>query len=148
MKTHNMKITIPLLIAITLSAVLSCKKSDPTTEDIQNQISRKFQSSTWKVRNVQRDGVDVTSDYSGFMLNIGSGTYTTVNGSLAWPASGTWAFKSQSTTQVIRDGSIPVDFVFDDPNKSLTLTFTITQSTYTNGRTSALQGGYIFSLVP
>lgn len=123
------------------------KHNGPTTEDIQKQTSQKLQAATWKVKTVLRDGVDVTTDYTNFTLTIAASTYTTTNGSLAWPASGTWAFQNQSTTQVIRDGSLPVDFVLSTDATSLSLTFTIATSTYIGGRTNGLKGNYEFDLI-
>ena len=120
---------------------------DPTPDDIQQQTSKKLQAATWKAKTVLRDGVDVTAGYTNFTLTIAANTYTTTNGGLTWPASGTWAFHGQSTTTVIRDGVIPVDFVLSSDASSLKLNFTIETSTYTGGRENGLKGEYEFDLI-
>lgn len=142
-----MKTFVSIYIVALLLMCNCSKHHDPTPGDIQQQTSKKLQSATWKVKTVLRNDVDITQDYTNFTLTIAASTYTTTNGGLAWPASGTWAFQGQSTTTVIRDGSIPVDFVLSDDASSLKLNFTIETSTYTNGRVNGLKGVYEFDLV-
>jgi hypothetical protein len=122
------------------------KHQDITIEDIQKQTSQKLQASTWKVKTVLRDGVDITTDYANFTLTIAATTYSTTHGNLAWPPSGTWAFQGQSTTTVVRDGTIPVDFELSKDASSLKLNFTIETSTYANGKVNGLTGAYEFDL--
>lgn len=139
--------TFVSIYIVALLLMCNCNKHhDPTPDDIQQQASKKLQAATWKVKTVLRDGMDITTDYTNFTLTIAASTYTTTNGGLAWPASGTWAFQGQSTTTVIRDGSIPVDFVLADDGSSLKLNFTIESSTYTGGRENGLKGAYEFNL--
>lgn len=137
-------------VTIYLAALLlsNCNKhDDPTPADIQQQTSKKLQSAPWKVKTVLRNEVDITQDYTNFTLTISASAYATTNGGLAWPASGTWAFQGQSTTTVIRDGVIPVDFVLSSDASSLKLNFTIETSNYTGGRENGLKGAYEFDLI-
>jgi hypothetical protein len=115
-------------------------------------------SSTWKVGtsgNVTLDGVSKKTDYSGFQLVI-SGTpgatsfgYTTSGRPAlsAWPSSGTWAFGSNVTTDIVRDKGntakeLPVTYVVTENTLELTFTY--------NGageaRTNKVTGTWVFTL--
>ena len=142
-----MKTFISIYMVVVFLLMSNCSKNlDLTTAEIQQQTSNKLQAGIWKVNAVLKDGVDITADYANFTLTIGANNYTTINGGLAWPASGTWAFQGQSTTAVVRDGTTPVDFELSKDASSLKLNFTIETSTYANGRVHGLKGAYEFDL--
>jgi hypothetical protein len=141
---------IILLIAVGCIAMLiiSCSKSkDPGINDLQAQVNAKLQKQTWKTGSVTREGVDITADYTDFTLTFGKETYTTTNGSLAWPASGTWNLETGSLTKITIDGDRSVSITLSDDGKNLSLSFTIENSVYTDGRAKSLEGGYEFKLI-
>jgi len=142
-----MKTIIYIKCVLVILLINACRSHDLTTADIQQQTSNKLQAGVWKVKTALKDGVDITTDYLNFTLTIGANSYSTTNGGLAWAASGTWTFQGQSTTVVVRDGGIPVDFVLSNDASSLKLNFTIETSTYTNGRVNGLKGVYEFDLI-
>jgi hypothetical protein len=137
-----------LLAALALLIILfqiSCDP-DPTLADEQGSISKKLRASTWKPSAVSRDGVDVTTEYTSMRLTIGANTYSTTSGGLSWPAAGTWEFVSGSKTQILRDGSVIVDFELSNGAKTLTLDFEVDETVYEAGRATSLAGSYHFVL--
>jgi len=142
-----MKTIIYINMMLVIVLLNACKNHELTTEDIQQQNSTKLQAGTWKAKTVVKDNVDVSADYTNFTLTVGANIYTTTNGGLAWRPSGTWAFQGQSTTTVVRDSLVVVDFVVNDDASSLKLNFDIETSTYKNGKVNGLKGVYEFDLV-
>jgi hypothetical protein len=135
------------LVFIFLTAIgVCCKSDEPNVGDLQNQMTSKL-STTWKVSDVMRDGVDITTDYSGFTLTLGAGTYSTLNGGLSWPKNGTWSYDGDSLEKITRDGNLPISIALSTDINKLTLVFRINESTYQQGgRTKSLQGNYTFEL--
>jgi hypothetical protein len=118
-------------------------------------------SKTWKVKYVMygsgANQVDSTAHWGNFKLTI-SGTkgQTTFQYSCAgrptrsvWPASGTWSFGTDPTTQIIRDTSpndLPITYSVDASAANLQLKFTFTGTGYT--RVSNVSGDWTFDLIP
>jgi len=142
-----MKTIIYINMMLVIMLLNACKNQELTTEDIQQQNSNKLQAGTWRAKTVMKDNVDVSTDYASFTLTIGANNYTTTNGGLAWRRSGTWAFLGQSTTTVVRDSLVVVDFAFNDDASLLKLNFNVETSTYKNGKVNGLKGVYEFDLV-
>ena len=128
----------------TIMMIVTACKDKSSDDNSQGAVSKKLMSATWKATNVTRDGVNVTSDFASMTLTVAASTYSTSNGGLAWPSSGSWSFASGSSTEVVRDGAITVVISMDKNATQLSTDFVISTSTYKAGRGNSLQGQYHF----
>ncbi len=155
---HAVKV---ILIGILFSVFLAsqgCKKKDdpePSIEDKQLSLLSK----TWTFgpsSSVQLDGVDQPG-YTNFSLTIlgtpgeGGGGYS-VSGSPTpnpWPSSGTWSFGAVPETQIIRDPlstADKLDLTYSVSTTQLQITFNFSGTGYPGGRTSNVNGQWVFIL--
>src|SRR5436190_15915809 len=82
-----------IITLIGLHSLSSCDKKDPTPQQINTKL---LKSKTWQVQSVTIDDVDKTSDFTGLTLQFQKSTYTTINGGVVWPSSGTWVFDDKT----------------------------------------------------
>jgi hypothetical protein len=116
-------------------------------ETEQQSISRKLTGAAWTPTEVKRDGMDITVEYALMRLTFDANTYSTTNGSLAWPSSGTWTFREGSNTTILRDNAVIINFVLSTDAKALNMDFVIAERKYTPGRVTALEGEYHFRFI-
>ena len=135
-----------IIIGVILAQLAGCKKSDPApaTPTAQATVQAKLVSSTWKMQSVSVDGVDQTSVYKGLALNFTATSFTSTNGGVVWPASGTWSFTSTDATAIKRDDGIQVNMVVTDTTLKLTLTWT--KTTFNGGRVESVKGQNVFTM--
>jgi hypothetical protein len=129
------------ILLIGFISLQSCKKDDPgLTSD---QVKEILTANAWKLTNVTVDGVDKTTLYAGLTLSFTDTNYTTTNGGVVWPASGTWTFADATGKLITRsDGlSITVEEVIAT---SLRLRLTWAKATL-GGRVESLAGVHVFS---
>jgi hypothetical protein len=145
MKNYNINL---VFIAIALLSIGSYKKKTVTPDtptELELQLEALMNNnSSWGLTNgsVIKDGYDVTSQFSGFTLNIGEFTYTTSNGlDTAWPSSGNWEFSNNNPNKVLRSDGVLIDVTLT--NGQLTLSFTVANL---GGKTSGINGNYEFTL--
>src|SRR5689334_12022694 len=97
-----------LIIAICL-CILSfpgCKKDpEPSLSEV---ATKKLVSKGWILRSVSVDGVDKTSTYAGLTLTFTTTGYTTTNGKVIWPTSGTWSFIDEDATRIKRNDDLEI----------------------------------------
>lgn len=86
----KINIIVSALVVVSLLLVAGCKKDDPQPET--ERIQKLLASGTWQVESVLVNETDQTSTFSGLTLSFTPTTYSTTNGDVVWPASGTWAF--------------------------------------------------------
>ena len=140
------------LVALTLITGLlinGCKKDpDPGPTAEEQQIEKL--SKTWVkasgANTVTVEGVDVGDDWATFTLTIAEGTYSTSNAFSAdvWPASGTWAFLSDTDLNtVVRDNVTNITISVTD--NSLLMEF---EYSSTGGRVTGIDGTWVFNMVP
>lgn len=140
----KMKLTARIFVLVALSAALltysgcdGTKPPEPSVEEVQlGKLSK-----TWKATSVKKDGVDLTSSYGSFKLNLtgtvgtGSFIYTTEGrpAQSPWPSNGTWAFDTDPTTKIIRDkgAANPVDITYAVTETTLRLNFNFQGTGYT-----------------
>jgi len=99
------------------------------------------QGKPWKAVTITKDGVDVTSQFSGFMLTFGANTYSSTSGFVSvWPASGVWQYYNEDPDTILRDDGVMI-FLSPVTDMNLTLIFTVAD---TGGRLAGISGEYIF----
>ncbi|MEQ8924616.1 MAG: hypothetical protein RLO81_02320 [Fulvivirga sp.] len=126
----------------------SCKDDSDSTpsETDQQLITLQNNGTNWVLSSagVSKDGFDVTSQFTGFKLNIGNKTYTTENGlSPVWEPSGNWDFIDNNPSLILRDGDTQI--TVSVTSSALTLTFTA-DAVPTGGRVESVSGEYQFHL--
>ena len=127
--------TFSVIAALMLCA--SCKKSN---SDPQPDLLTK---KTWTVTTVAVDGVDKTSLFANMTLTFVDKKFTTTNGGGAWPASGTWAYATNSTTMIVRNDGLQINM--DELTETkLTLSFDWAKTTF-GGRTHSAGGKNVFT---
>jgi hypothetical protein len=133
--------TICMLVILSFTFLTGCKKDDsPTTAEIMTQ---KLMAATWKVSSVTVDGTDRTSMFTGMTLKFTSGTYTTTNGHVVWPASGTWTFSNAEATMITRDDGL-VGTLTEVTDASLKMSLTWSKTTFGPGRSGSIMGKHEF----
>jgi len=142
-----------LMVTSVLLTYMGCKPDDPPPPPVTDVQFDKL-SKTWKINTVTLDGVDKTSDYTGFQLTF-SGTkgtppfnYTTsARPTLSpWKASGTWDFGAAPETQIIRDKGTADELAvtYAVTEATLTVSFTFNGAGYP-ARTSVVKGAWVYT---
>ncbi|HZX75499.1 MAG TPA: hypothetical protein VFE57_13825 [Cyclobacteriaceae bacterium] len=133
-------------VAITFCFLIlfSCGKNDPKPSEVE-RVTELLQGNAWTIKNVKVDDV-VLDMYANLKVTFTrEGTYTSVNGGVIWPASGTWKFKDENATAMIRQDDLEIGIQSIDAS-SLTVTFTWKDDVYVEGRTSAVSGKHVMTL--
>lgn len=138
-----MKTFVTALAYSILLLLLSCDKEDAAGSS-EKAVTDKFRAGVWTPAEVKRDGVNITAEYTSMRLTIDTNTYSTTNGGLAWPSSGTWTFPEASTTTILRDNAVLITFILSTDAKTLDMDFVIAERAYTAGRMTGLEGVYHF----
>jgi hypothetical protein len=147
-------------LAVLLLAIQSCggEKPTPSIPKTPEQLAVEALATpsgtqTWTLTGggtVTRDGVDVSSTYTGFELVLNSGsskTYTSRNNNDLFDANGNWAFAGANFDKFTLTGIKPAanrEISFTSSGNNLTLIFTIPTP---GSRTSAVAGNYTFKLL-
>jgi hypothetical protein len=143
MNILKIKFHLLLLFSIILSVLCqNCKKTDVVTET--ERVRGILESTSWKINTANVDGVDQTSTYVGLVLNFSSSNYTSVNGGVVWPASGTWKFSDDSGKNIDRSDGLKI-IVNQATSSTLILTFNWDKTTLNGGRVESVKGQNIFS---
>ncbi len=136
---------IPLIIVILFT---SCSGNNGGGDpEPQTGFQEKLQG-TWNLSSVTRNSDDTTTEFTGFTISFNTTNYSVTNGGTAWaePSGSLTNFDAQNTgdTQQVYMGPQPVTLQFSNDNKTLTMTYTIDNSTFGGGRAQSLAGNYVF----
>lgn len=141
MKTlfRSSSIIVPLCILITFQ---NCKQDAAPSE--QEVVLSALTGVTWKVGAVTIDGVDKNAMYPGLTVSFAASTFSSTNGKLVWPATGTWTFGSDNGRILVRDDGISVS-ITDISDSQLKLALSWTKTTLDAGRPASLRGAHVFT---
>lgn len=142
------KISTFLFTAATIISALlvtSCKKSDDPQPET-TRIKGLLKANAWRIQNVTVDATDQTELFTGLTLSFTDTNYTTTNGSVVWPASGTWNFTDGTAKKVLRSDDVEVTIV-EVTDSSLKLSLTWDTGTIGSGRALSVGGNHVFSFV-
>lgn len=132
--------TRQLCFLIIVALAFSCGGDDGPTP-LEERL--RALTATWSVRSVSNDNTDVTQQYTGFSLTVsGNKTYTTVNGSNPWPATGTFDITSENLDLFRRDDNVEVRIV-SITDTELVLSFNMSS---VRGTASGITGSFTFNL--
>ena len=92
---------------------------------------------------VEKDGYDVSDQFSGFKLTIGEYTYKAQNSlATAWSASGNWEFYNDRIDLIRRDDGVLIQVSLNGSN----LILSFDTSADAGGRIMDVPGNYTFNL--
>jgi hypothetical protein len=144
------KHTLTIALVFALLVFTACKNDDldPKAAALNEQLNALMNGgSSWvlgSTGSVMKDGVDVSNQFAGFKLTIGSKTYTTQNSLRhVWDSSGTWDFIGDDPDQILTDDGTEISVSLSD--SSLILTFNAGSSEA--GRANSVSGEYVFRLI-
>ncbi len=142
------KINTFLFTAATIISVLlvtSCKKSDDPQPETA-RIKGLLKANTWRIQSVTVDATDKTELFTGLTLSFTDTNYTTTNGSVVWPVSGTWTFTDDTAKKIKRNDNLEVTII-ELTETSLKLSLAWATGTFGSGRVSSVAGNHVFSFV-
>jgi hypothetical protein len=142
----------------------NCGGGGSTPEPVADQQFTKLSSKTWTVSSVTLDGTDRSAEYQAGVSGDAGPMKLTISGTKGnastyayavagrpvlspWPKSGSWAFGTDPTQNVIRDPSSTTDklsmnYAIDGTN--LTISFSFSGSGYSNPRVGVVTGSWVF----
>ncbi len=155
-----MNILSKLYTAIALAAILvtaGCGNDDDNSGTSTEQKQLELLSKTWTIKSATQD-IDRTEDFKAPDLTLQvSGTFNaakpggpytyTIDGSVPIPSpwkkgTGVWTFGDDASTTLVRGDGISMKYVLN--GNMLTLTFTCTTCSETNGRPASAEGEWVF----
>ena len=146
----NVKILIQSVAIVSLVLILGvtagCSDDDNTPVDIVDVVNvfDLISAAEWKVSEVRVDN-DISTLYTGMILNFGEGTYTSTNGGAIFLSSGTWVFQSVDADKMTLDNEIEID-IQEISETSLVLSLDWTKNTIgTGGKDESISGNHVFS---
>lgn len=117
-----------------------CDQS-PSLTEAEKAIAL-LKSATWKINTVTVDGA-LGISFKNMTLSFTSSTYSTANGSVVWPASGSWTFSDATGKVIKRDDGVDVT-VEAISETALILSLTWSKTTLGKGRNQSITGKHVF----
>jgi hypothetical protein len=143
-KFKGLILMIGLPIALTSLAINFSGCSDDKKISRQEEVTAALTSGTWKVNTVAVGGVDKTSTYKDLSLTFTGTSFTSTNGGVIWPASGTFTFTDANASSIKRNDNLEVQ-IQEATTASLKLGLTWTKTTLGSGRVESTSGQHVFS---
>ncbi len=131
------------LVAMAFGVIISvqgCEDEVPETDRVKGILK----SSAWKVQSVSVDNTDQTTVYKGLTLSFTDAGYTSTNGGVVWPASGTWVFADGNAKTITRSDNLAVT-ITEVTDTKLVLTLTWATTTLGGGRVESVKGINVFT---
>jgi len=145
------KIKFSIIIIIATGFIFSCKSTAEEIIDLlptDQEIFVTNISKSWNVSNngsITQDGVDITGQFSNFVLTFGNKTYTSTGGLNFWTdtTSGTWDFVDATSAAQITLSGIPMEVTAT--GTQLILSFSLSNAAV-GGRISSVTGSFIITV--
>jgi hypothetical protein len=102
-------------------------------------------SGKWTMQSVTVDGATQTSVYAGLTITFTEGNFTTTNGRVVWPATGTWTFVGDDAKNIIRGDDLTIS-IDEISATQLSLKLTWDETTLGGGRSQSVAGVNVFRL--
>ena len=128
---------------IFIALFVSCGKKDPQPTQSEAEKATALLSGAWKLQTVTVDGTDQTDVYKGLTLGFAGTSYTTINGGIVWPASGSWKFTDDTASTIERSDGLKLSLQ-QISETGLTLGLSWPTTSLNTGRTSSLKGSHTF----
>ena len=132
------------LLCMAVCILLSCGADTPTPET--ERIAKLLSEGAWTLHSATVDDVDKLSLYSGLSITFTETTFTTTNGGVQWPSSGTWEFTDATAKVVERNDGLLI--TLEEVSTTLAvISFQWDDTTFEEGRISSLGGEHVFTFV-
>lgn len=139
MKTKIFNLIAVVLVSIVLLQISGCGGNTTPTLSASDAVKAKLTAATsWKMQSATVDGVDQTATYKGLALAFTATAYTSTNGGVVWPTSGTWSFNSTDGTSLKRNDGLVI--ALDVTDTTLKLSFTWATTTLSGGKVDSVKG--------
>jgi hypothetical protein len=133
-----------ILFVTALSLLLSCGgEDDPTPNEV---TLAQLTQSPWRISAVTVDNTDRTNLFTNLTLTFTATNYSTTNGGLVWPASGTWTFADESGQKIKRSDGVEITVV-EASATTLRLSLQWAKGSLGAGRTGSVAGNHVFTFV-
>jgi len=133
-----------IIILFVLAFLTGCGSGDsPSAKEV---ITNMLTAHSWKLSSVTVDGIDQTSLFNNMTLSFTATSFTTTNGGLVWPASGTWTFKDEEGKIIVRGDGLEVNLI-EVKDDSLNMSLTWNKNTFGPGRVGSIAGVHIFKMI-
>ncbi len=136
-----------LFVAISVSGLVlfsGCKKDDPQPET--DRVKGLLLANAWRIQTVSIDDTDQTTLFTGLTLSFTNTNYSTTNGGVVWPASGTWSFSDNTGKKILRSDGQEIT-VTEVTATNLELSLTRAKGTLALGRVSSVAGNHVFTFI-
>ena len=142
--TINSILGMAILSGLLMLSNCGSKNSDPTPTEPQ-RVTSLLETGRWKVQSVMVDGIDQSALFKNFTLSFTDSNFASVNGSVVWPASGTWKFVSDQASSFTRDDGLVVT-IQNVSNTQLIISLVWAKTTLGPGRSESVKGTTVFTL--
>ncbi len=143
---YESTICVVTLAVITMLMLMAGCGGDSTAPSATEITTNQLKANTWRISSVMVDGVDKTSMYANMTLTFTSNSFSTTNGSVVWPASGTWDFVDSTAKTITRNDGLKIT-INEITNTSLKLSLTWSTTTLGGGRAASVAGDHDFSFI-
>ncbi|HEX7016393.1 MAG TPA: lipocalin family protein [Cyclobacteriaceae bacterium] len=146
---------LSILVAVAMAVSLTNCGDDDDGGSSEEEAQLGKLVGTWTLSSASLDGTDRTTDFPGLTLTV-SGTFSQ-GGTYAysftgtrpnpspWPASGTWKFDANPSSQIIRlDDGQKMNYSLGNSNAQLTIEFNYQGSGFAGGRIEEVAGNWQF----
>ena len=131
---------IAVLLVDGMFNLSGCGGNDPSPQEKMKSL---LTAGIWTVQSVSVNGVDQSSLFKNMTITFADATYTTTNGGLVWPATGSWVFANESATAFTRNDGIDVQLT-EVTSSSLKMSLVWSKNTFGPGRISSINGTHVF----
>lgn len=142
MKKINLVASV--LVVVSLLFTAGCKKDDPEPET--ERVRTLLKANTWAIQTVTVNSIDQTNLFTGLTLSFTNTNYSTNNGGVIWPSSGTWQFADDTAKTIIRNDGLQIT-INEVTGTTLKLALTWSTTTLGGGRTSSIAGDHEFNFI-
>ena len=146
---------LSILVAVCMAAALTNCDDDGGGGSSEEQTQLDKLVGTWTLSSASLDGTARTTDFPGLTLTL-SGTFSqgatyaysftgTRPNPSPWPASGTWKFDANPSSQIIRlDDGQKMNYSLGNGNAQLTIEFNYQGSGFAGSRIEEVAGNWQF----
>jgi len=136
---------LALIVGFSLISISCERKEVPTlSEKRLNEVY--LTSSPWKLERVTVDGVNQTNTYRELVLSFTKENFTSTNGRIIWPRSGTWEFIDEEQRIFRREDGVLVT-IQSITIDSLVLSLEWESNSIDTGKQLAIAGTPVFEFI-
>lgn len=132
-----------LIVIVGMGTFMSCGEDGPSVSK-ESEVRAKLISAQWKIDEVEVDGSDQSDVYADLKLTFTSTGYTSINGGVIWPASGTWTFTTKEANSITRNDGLQIE-IEEITDTMLKLALSWDETTIGPGRVRSVSGQHVFT---